>query len=67
MSELTRLKDQINKINESTEVKTQLLNLFEQVENLKKIIAKYEDPEIELIPVTKIVTKDHKVISEELK
>lgn len=67
MSELTKLKDQINKINESTEVKTQLLNLFEQVENLKKIIAKYEDPEIELIPVTKIVTKDHKVISEELK
>lgn len=67
MSELTGLKDQINKINESTEVKTQLLNLFEQVEKLKKIIAKYEEPEIELIPVTKIVTKDHKVISEELK
>lgn len=67
MSELTGLKDQINKINESTEVKTQLLNLFEQVEKLKKIIAKYEEPEIELIPVTKIVTKDHKVVSEELK
>lgn len=67
MSELTGLKEQINKINESTEVKTQLLNLFEQVEKLKKIIAKYEEPEIELIPVTKIVTKDHKVISEELK
>lgn len=67
MSELTGLKEQINKINESTEVKTQLLNLFEQVEKLKKIIAKYEEPEIELIPVTKIVTKEHKVVSEELK